>query len=192
MGSPRSSRSRPPCRSRCWASTPTTAASSSTTTCSTWCEQPADHLHPVPAGQQQRRCHVEQKNWADRPPHRRLLALRHPRRARAAEPDLDRPVPADQPVHPATEARLQDPHRRQGHQTLRHRPHALPATPGIPRHPRPDRREDTRETLRHPQPGPGPPRHRRLPAKPAQPRRPPEHHPPRQTKRHLPHAGKTR
>jgi hypothetical protein len=63
--------------------------------------------------------HVEQKNWGvvRRPP---AGATTHRARWRP-EPDLDRALAADQPVHPATKAGLQDPGRREGDRDLRHR-----------------------------------------------------------------------
>jgi hypothetical protein len=72
-------------------------------------------------------CHVEQKNWDIARRTRRLLALRHRRRAGRAEPDLAHVAAADQPVHRAAEAGQQDPDRRQGDQALRHSANPLPA-----------------------------------------------------------------
>ena len=175
------------CRSRCSASTPTTAASSSTAHLLRCCTSQRPDLHPVPAGQQERR--LPRRTEELGPSARRTvgyLALRHPE-ARSAILNQIWEQPALSPLinlfYPATEAAHQDPRRRQGHQDLRHRDHPL-----RPRN-RPSQRQSPAETAadhdaRLAQPGsrapphPGPLRratrtgHRQEPARPQTPPHP--------------------
>ena len=54
-----------------------------------YCIERQDHLHPVPAGQQERRSPRRAEELDPRPRAGRLPALRHGGRAQPAQPDLD-------------------------------------------------------------------------------------------------------
>ena len=143
-------------------------------------------------------CHVEQKNWDIT---RRTVGYWRydtPGRDRAAQPDLARTVPADQPVHPPAETAVQNPRRRQSQQTLRPRPNPLPAATHPRRHrpgrPRPGRHPPTRHPARGHQPRRRPPRHRPPVRHPARTGPPQNRHPTSQNQPRLPlrHQNQTR
>ena len=86
-----------------------------------------DHLHPVAAGQQQRRLPRRAEELGDRAHRGRLPPLRHRGRTVAAQQDLGAAVAADELLLPAAEARLEGPRRRESVQEIRHRDHPAPA-----------------------------------------------------------------
>ena len=68
-----------------------------------------DHLHPVAAGQQQRRLPRRAEELGDRAHRGRLPPLRHRGRTVAAQQDLGAAVAADELLLPAAETHLQGP-----------------------------------------------------------------------------------
>jgi hypothetical protein len=115
-----------------------------------WCEQ-EDHLHPLAAGELQRRRARGAEELGRRAPGRRLPPLRHRGRTPAAEPDLVTADRDDQLLRAPTEAGVENPPRRQGDQEVRYRHHPAPARRGSPGRVEEDH-DGARETLRRLQP----------------------------------------
>ena len=85
-----------------------------------------DHLHPVAAGQQERRLPRRAEELGHRAHRGRLPPLRHRRRTVAAQQDLGTAVAADQLLLPAAKARLEGPRRRESVQEIRPCDHPAP------------------------------------------------------------------
>ena len=108
-GRPQST-SPPRCRSRSWAWTPTTDRNSSTTTYWHGAEGPPHHLHPVTAGQQERRLSRRAEELGGGAHSGRLPPLRHRSRTVATQRNLASAVEADQLLLPPAETDIQSPH----------------------------------------------------------------------------------
>src|SRR5271166_4964729 len=90
-----------------------------------------DHVHPIAAGQQERRLPRRAEELGHRARRGRLPPLRHIGGTVAAQHDLGPAGEAGELLLPAAEARVEGPHRREGQQEIRHGDHPVPPRPTI-------------------------------------------------------------